>query len=376
MCGLVGVLSNTWLSAPQLEVFRWLLHLDTLRGEDSTGVAFNRTKVGTAANASTLVKAEGQPAALFRKFPEIFNRDGSFVKENHFNFKWVMGHNRAMTIGAINAKNAHPFHHGKIIGAHNGTIRTGLHTLPKGEGELKGQTDSEQVIYALSKGTSLKTIHENLKGAMALSWANTEDNTYHLFRNIERPLHYYISTTGGFVIYASEAWMIKIAAARAKLALPTEPIALLENEHITFDLSQAKEIVVTKEKLALPLAPVHHQTHCTADYYVTGGNGRWANGQYGFPKKQEPKTPKWFKTDDKGNNNVIDFQSIKPATGWLKTDLSKYEFERVSRYGCVACGVDLDYNDYILGSVFFMEKDSPFCEHCAKVFKEPEKQVG
>jgi len=349
-----------------------MIMFDTTRGEDSTGIAFKRARVGQPPK-TTLLKTEGIPYKLYAKFPEVFDSTGSFEQENYYNFSWVMGHNRSKTIGAVNSKNAHPFHHGNIVGAHNGTITVGLNKLPTST-EIKGDTDSERIIYALSKGMSLKEIVENLKGAIALSWYDSATNTYHLFRNKERTLWYYINPMNSTVLYASEAWMIKMAVAKSKLVLNNvEPIALLDDQHISFDLNQ-KDIVLTKEIVSRPLEVTHqhNSNHYKGQDYYNGGSA-----SSGSHSRKVKTPPNYFKANLENNgDNIVDFSSIKPVTGWLTLDMTEGEFNHYAKYGCVVCGADLDYAEHTAKKVFWLEKDSPFCETCANTFKTPESKVG
>ncbi|MSE24831.1 hypothetical protein GKC32_10305, partial [Lactobacillus curvatus] len=58
----------------------------------------------------------------------------------------LMGHNRWATKGKINERNAHPFEHDHIIGAHNGTLRN-QHLLPN---HLDFEVDSDNIFHAMS----------------------------------------------------------------------------------------------------------------------------------------------------------------------------------------------------------------------------------
>lgn len=371
MCGLVGVVANHILLGTQLDAFKWMLHLDTMRGEDSTGVAFKRSKTtGGQGPKTTVVKSEGIPYRLYSKFPEIFTSRGEFEKENSFNFSWLMGHNRSKTIGAVNAKNAHPFHHGNIVGAHNGTISTGLQKLPKGN-EIVGDTDSEQIFYALSKGMPLKEIVEALKGAIALSWYDASDNTYHLFRNKERTLNYYINPTNSTLFYASEAWMIRTALMKSKIPLVGEINTIPEDQHITFKLG-GKDIELAKETVSRPLDPAI--VYPQSDYHY--GSSYYNNG-FKNAHKSKPKVPHYVKAHlNNDGDNIVHFNSIKPVTGWLTMELTKEEFDKNTKLGCMCCSADLDYTDYLKKEVFWLEKDSAFCKDCANTFKSTEYKVG
>lgn len=71
----------------------------------------------------------------------------------------VVAHVRQATVGAVSRENTHPFHHGRWIFAHNGTLpgfeevrfRLLEHMDPLYRSEISGQTDSEHVFrYLLS----------------------------------------------------------------------------------------------------------------------------------------------------------------------------------------------------------------------------------
>jgi hypothetical protein len=359
-----------------MSVFRWLLHFDVTRGEDSTGIAFKRARVGTTKYKTTLVKTEGIPYNLYKKFPELFNSRGEFEEETKYNFTFVMGHNRSATVGLVNAENAHPFHHGHIVGAHNGTIHTGLHSLPTGA-DIKGQTDSEKIFYALSKEMSLKDVVGKLRGALALSWYDEKADTYNLFRNKDRTLFYYMLPTNGTLFYASEAWMLKLAMAKAKITMVGEPIALTNDQHITIQLG-GKELVLSMETVEPPLVVVPPSSYQQGQGYQnwSGGNYHGSGGERVWSGRN--RKPRYFDQQFKnaGGDNVIQLQHVKPETGWLKMELSKPEFDKNTRHGCTVCSNNLFYDDYLKGDVKWLEKDAPFCMNCASTFKEMETKVG
>src|SRR3546814_15519590 len=87
---------------------RRLLVFDYFSGPDSTGFAALR-KDGT----HRLAKIASNPLNLFdmKRFSEANNGYQSLA---------FVGHNRFATKGKVNDLNAHPFHYGNIVGAHNG----------------------------------------------------------------------------------------------------------------------------------------------------------------------------------------------------------------------------------------------------------------
>ncbi len=69
----------------------------------------------------------------------------------------VVAHVRRATVGGTSIENTHPFHHGKWIFAHNGTVPNFLDVRdrmmpeidPLFENDIKGTTDSEHVFFFL-----------------------------------------------------------------------------------------------------------------------------------------------------------------------------------------------------------------------------------
>ncbi len=68
----------------------------------------------------------------------------------------VIGHTRKATTGAISVPNAHPFEHGKIVGAHNGFIYD--HKELNKEYNRNFEVDSQHLIAHISEGISLDSI--------------------------------------------------------------------------------------------------------------------------------------------------------------------------------------------------------------------------
>ena len=195
MCGLVGAAGAITYKAEK--VFKRMLELDTFRGPHSTGVFSVKGNKETV-----LVKAVGTPWDL----AENSKFNSAFMGV----CKVLIGHNRWATKGKINKANAHPFEFDNIAGAHNGTLRT-THQL---DDNTWFDVDSENIYHHMNKHGVYDTIPK-LNGAYVLTWYDKGQNTVNLIRNHERPLYYCFSEDMKTLYWASEPWIIRIAAVQA-----------------------------------------------------------------------------------------------------------------------------------------------------------------
>ncbi len=356
MCGLVGIVGAN-LHLLHYEAFKWMLHLDTVRGEDSTGIAVRKSYFNNKKASQVIVaKTEGHPSNLAQKFPELLDTKGVLHLKTTERYDFLMGHNRSATVGLVNATNAHPFHHGSITGCHNGTISSGLLGLPSGS-EIKGQTDSEKLIFALSKGWSIQKIMDTVFGAAAMTWWNSELKTFNLYRNKDRPLFYTHNDTKTVFAYASEEWILRLSLNKAKLPELSKNIK-------EFPVDNLMSISLGENKLGEVTTSVITPLVVRTNTAVGTGNVHQLPNRNKRLSLQNHEKPAWLQ---EAINKTEPFRS---DSGWLDlSELTRKEFDHNSRYGCAACQVDLDYEDHLEGFVKWMEKDTPFCLTCSKNFK-------
>lgn len=244
--------------------------LDTVRGKHSTGVA-SMTAQGTFNVAKAGLNAID--------FMDLKMFDDILRPMN----KCLMGHNRHATVGAINDENAHPFHFQNIIGSHNGSL---LGTSwKKFAGGQACNVDSE-ALYSELNASNVATMWEMLQGAAALTWLDKRTKTLNFLRNSQRPFYYATANEGKTLMYASEPWMIAVAAARNNVKMDGKPYELPTDSHMVVSLPEkvGERVTWTVTKVQPYIAP--------KTTYLTSNGGLWDDWEEDDSWKKEKEEGK------------------------------------------------------------------------------------
>ena len=270
MCGLVGFMTeeNTLGTVDRAKFLRQALIIDTLRGEDSTGLMLVTHDSGIGDSADW-IKAVGDGYS--------FVNDDMYAErtKNMSNIRFAVGHNRAATQGAVTAHNAHPFQEGAITMVHNGTLRDDT-PMPKSMDDLAVVVDSHAICHnlALQPNTyeGVNAVVSKLDGAFALIWHDSRDDTLNIVRNDERPLHFMQARFSKTIYFASEAEMLALLAKRLKIEVYEEAHYPSAGQYMKF-------------KAGSILTP---ETH-TLDLYVDDWQSKYE--EYGYQRSWQHQLP-------------------------------------------------------------------------------------
>lgn len=239
MCGIVAIIAKEKgkFSYKLSKVFKAMLYVDALRGDDSTGV-FSVNKYGNVEwckEAST---------------PENFlaNKEASRLISNiAWDSRAVVGHNRSATRGSVTDENAHPFTEGSTILVHNGTL------INHRSLNASVEVDSHAMTHAIEE-FGIRDAIPKINGAFAIIGYNIVKQQMFVVRNKERPL--WVCETDDVWVLSSEPWIAFGACWREGIKLDKmrelTPATLL-----TFDMTE-DETKLTSEEVQLYVEPPKH----------------------------------------------------------------------------------------------------------------------
>jgi len=324
LCGLVGVAGS--IHKKELTSFLRMLQYDTIRGEHSTGVGFVKRD-----------KAMG-----FYKTTEPgwdFVSDPRFTKKiDTFNNAVLIGHNRYATRGKVSSRNAHPFMHGNILGAHNGTIGNPEDLTEGGVFDV----DSEALIHEIN-AIGLPEAIKKIRGAWALTFYNQKDHTINFLRNDQRPLFIAESEDGQTLFWASEDWMLYGGPVREGVKLK-DPFELPADKWFRWEVPEAAKSFgkpFLRDKVvgapALPATQAYH----TSSYWF-GSKGRETKNEQTTPAKAggDVKKP----VQEVGSNIrqlPTTYGTEKPRKDHLGNIVNETEYKLIIKCGCSSCGETL-----------------------------------
>lgn len=214
MCGIVGFITaeTTKGAVDRMRFMEQALTVGTLRGDHGTGVYYVEHVPPTEdVSASWLKNAvDGYSFVNSADFQKLI------VKTS--DYKYMVGHNRAATMGSIDTASAHPFQEGSITLVHNGTLRS-MHQMPLTQQKVPGvNVDSHVITHNLAIHPA-KDVLESLDGAFTLVWHDARDDSLNVARNSERPFH--MAQIGGeqSLVFCSEPEMLHWLDTRIGMSL-------------------------------------------------------------------------------------------------------------------------------------------------------------
>lgn len=175
MCGLSGAISD-YLSQVEIEMFRHLMLVSTLRGQYGAGIVCvpQKHSKDIKTHRSLDMASEVAYSADFSDLLKYSKQKPSVL----------MGHARSPTTGGYELDDSHPHICDNIVGMHNGTL---THVTGKKVG--KDDNDSKLLFQSIADNGIDKAIKDT-KGSYALVWIDRNTSQIHFLRNEGRTLFF------------------------------------------------------------------------------------------------------------------------------------------------------------------------------------------
>jgi len=215
MCGIFGFAKQSGHQTDKQldmlkEVLTELADESSIRGTDSTGMSIiqpnSRKTYKTLLDSSSLVDTGDWTELL-----DDITKDTTIA----------IGHVRLATHGVIKTRNAHPFHVGDVVGAHNGII----HNYNKVASSLGKEVEVDsQVIFASLNRHKMSKAFEDIDGDFAITWIKDSNSTIHLARESGRPMSVAYWKKARILFWASTDAILEMSMTKAGLRLPIENV--------------------------------------------------------------------------------------------------------------------------------------------------------
>ena len=234
MCGLTGMMDTSMSGFMQkdLDLFKGLLYINSLRGNSSTGLfGVNNHQ------QADVYKVLGTPYKLFE-----WGLGHEFLDRMLKKYWAVFGHGRFPTIGETSIKNAHPFEHRHITLMHNGTIKN--HEKLNEKYKKDFAVDSELICWMVSEIGIKETIKE-IDGAYALIYFDSKEDAVNIVRNYERPLWIGKNSFNDRAVFGSEKHYQKWADEKGPMIneikeVPTNTLLTIRKVGGKLDIQQSE----------------------------------------------------------------------------------------------------------------------------------------